>query len=906
MSSSAAPASPIPLVRDCRPGGLRPLLAPGGRDTYFSADVQRMMFSGDEPLARFLPPAKWTMPDRFERSQDGKNPQVAYTIPDEIIKTARPLATLPRSEIDSFADAVTVFLAKARPDTKGVTPYMRQCRQDFRLPDPDLDAEAYWVYGSEFDRRLLVLWGCEPQPGTSLTLEKLVEKLRAREMSWRDKEELGLKLALRPDEPLSRFLAPRTADGGIQAGGVMVAAKKLKRLRTVTPSLWRAFDEAAKAYYAKAHPDEAGVSPFEKELRREFRLPSFVAAPADFYAVRSRFYIATDAWPRETTLPLTSDEVLKLPEPAGTPAPAAATVSAELKNRLQPAWIPYARIAGGLAALIVVGLVVWLLRPDRTPPAFVDARVVDDHTIVLRFTKDIAKASLLPKAAKTGGRAQDPLSFFDDKMKIASREIGANPHEVIVHTEGHFIDGEKYGIAITQLTDTAGTPNTIAPSNADFSYYDQLAPKLTAISAGGKTKKNLLLVFSKPVAESSLVPSRFAVYEVNGVERGKKLPIVNAVLDPEEPKGTTVELEANDDFVGGKTYSLDINGVTDRAVRPNRAEEKSVTNREFRYVNVLPPRLGDIVASGGKFEVALNFNTPVDPAVARDEADYTLTSPDNKPVPLQKGGIQIDESGAQVSLRLEPQSLSAGNYSLVVDHMADRLGNKTTAPIKRTFSFNDATNRTPLAVVKTEQDGPRVRLIFDRALAPDKPFAVSHYRVLDHDRQPAAGVTVLAAEAVSGEPARVLLRLSHTPGPGQYYIEATGLTDVFGNASDAPVLGGFKIKGIFIAKSSLIDWAQPPLLRGGGQLLVITVNDRITRASAEKLTNYQLEPDTAHVQKLEQFQQGTEDQPQTVIVLRLAAPATPPLTVSADGLILEAHQTFGAQSLRPREAQLSQ
>ena len=119
---SSAPTTPsFPLVRECPPGGLRPLLVPGGRDNYFSVELQRMMFAGDEPLARFLPPAKWQMADRSDRS---RHPQITYIVPDEIIKTARPLTTLPQTEIDAFVQAVTVFAGKGRPNATGVTPFL--------------------------------------------------------------------------------------------------------------------------------------------------------------------------------------------------------------------------------------------------------------------------------------------------------------------------------------------------------------------------------------------------------------------------------------------------------------------------------------------------------------------------------------------------------------------------------------------------------------------------------------------------------------------------------------------------------------------------------------------------------------------------------------------------------------
>src|SRR5437763_13842797 len=118
MPSSTLPSSgspSLPLTRSCPPGGLRPLMAPGGRETYFSADLQRLLFGPDVPISRFLPPATWQVPDRADR---GKNPQVSYTVPDAVIKTASPLTTLPRAEIDAFVAAVGTFMAKASLDAK--------------------------------------------------------------------------------------------------------------------------------------------------------------------------------------------------------------------------------------------------------------------------------------------------------------------------------------------------------------------------------------------------------------------------------------------------------------------------------------------------------------------------------------------------------------------------------------------------------------------------------------------------------------------------------------------------------------------------------------------------------------------------------------------------------------------
>ena len=913
INPSASPV--LPLIRECRPGGLRPLLAPGGRDTFFASDVQRMLFPADEPMARFLPPGRWSMPERQERTQEGRAAQIAYTVPDEILKTARPLATLARTEIEAFADAVKAFLAKSQPDAKGVPPYIRQCRADFRLPNPAIDAEAYWVYGPEFDQRLLILWGCEPQAGTSLTLPKLVEQLRAREMSWRDKQELGLKLALRPDEPLARFLARRGQDGGLVTGGGSVPAKKLSRLKTIAPAEWRTFELAAKQYYARAHPGAAGVAPFEQEVRAEFRLPALTQVPGDFYLHGSRLLIGLDAWPRESTLPLTDDPVLKLPEPAAAAASASAvapatsadtTVSAQLRARQQAPWVFYSKIAAALVVAAGVGFGAWwALRPPPAP-LLLEAQATDDRTVVLTFSTPIDAQTLQPKPAVAGGRAEDPLTFFDDKMKIASRTLSPGaPSRVVIVTEGRLVDGEKYGIAVTRLAPPKGRP--IEPSNADFTYYDRTAPKLVTLSAGGKSKKNLILVFSKPAAESSLTPSRFAVFPVDGGQRGKRLNVVGAEFDRDDPSGATVVIEANDDFVGGRSYVIDITGVTDRAAKPNPLTEKSALNREFRYVNVLPPRLGEIVAVGGRFEIALTFNAPVDPALASDEANYTLADSEKKPLRLLKGGIRLDDAGTTVTLRLEPQRLAAGQHHLTVAKMADRQGNVTTVAITRPFAFNDAGDHKPPTLVTVEgsrekgkvtREDRTLRLQFDRALDRESASAAARFRVLDSERRPLA---LESAAPASDDPARVVVQLaSALGGAGQYHVETNALANVFGDVQPAPVSTSFQVLGVSFRAASLIDWAQAPLLRGGGQFLVLTIRPRISEETARNLANYECDPPAVKIQKIESFDLGTEENRVTTVTLRLAVPVREAFSVSVQNLIIEGRKERGPQWLRAR------
>jgi hypothetical protein len=905
--SGSTPAPALPLVRECRPGGLRPLLAPGGRDTYFSPDVQRMLFAADEPIARFLPPAKYAMPERQERAQDGRAAQVSYTVPDEILKTATPLTTLARAEIDAFANAATVFLAKAQPDAKGVPPYIRQCRQEFRLPNPDLDPSAYWVYGSEFDRRLLILWGCEPPAGSSLPLDKVVEKLRAREMAWRDRQELGLKLALRPDEPLARFLAPRVADGGLVIRGATVSPKRLRRLKTIAPTEWRAFDTAAKAYYVKAHPNAPGATPFEQEVRREFQLPSLAKVPGDFYLHGSRLVIALDTWPREATLPLTEDETLKIPAPAAAQtsvaavaAPTGATVSAELKARQQPPWVIYAKLGAAAAGLVLLGAVAWLLRPDTTPPQFKSIDATDRKIVTITFDEPLDPASIQPKPAGAGQAPADPIVFLDGKLDIESRNLRSNdPRVIVVHTKTELKDGEKYGVAIKNIADASRRHNAIVPLSKEVAFFDQVPPVLKTISAGGPSKRHLVLVFSKPISDDSLARARFTVWPVDGGERGKPIR-VDATLDANDKSGATLLLKADDDFTDQKPYVLDATGLKDRTTRGNPVEEKSVTNRAFDYVNTLAPRLNDMVATGGKFEIRLMFASPLDPASSGNAASYALTTADAKP--LRIASVDVPAPFTDVVLHLAPTKLTDGPHQLRIEKLTGKNRVALEAPIERTFSFNDRPKPPAVEKVELPANSSRLKLAFDRIVATDTAGVVGNYRILDRDAH-GTDIGVRSAEPASDDPTRIVLVLSRVPKGGKYYVETSGLADVFGAKQELPARYPFEVKGGGDIVQSLIGWAAPPALREGGRVVVLSIRGRLRDVEARSADNYDLDPAPATPPKVENVQLGAADERLTTVTLRFAEPIKPPLTIAAHGLVLDAAPGRGGQSLPAQNVQ---
>lgn len=893
----------LPLVRDCPPGGLRPLLAPGGRENYFSPDLQRILFDVNEPLSRFLPPAKWQVPDRVDRS---KSPQVAYSIPDEIIKTAQPLTTLPRAEIEAFVAAVRAFLAKGELDAKGVPPFIRQCRAEFRLPNPAVDPLAYWIYGPEFDRRLLILWGCEAPGGPSLSLDKAVEAIREREMAWTDKQELQLKMA-KADPKLGRFLAPRGIDGALTINGTAVPAQKLKRLGQISPREWRAFDDAARGFYARAHPDVADAPPFEKELRRDFRLPGPDTVPGDYYRSGSHFVIAIDRWPKEKTLPLTDDPILRSPE--DTAKAAEPTVSAQLKRREQPPYVRYTKVAAALAAVAVIALLGWMMRPDHTKPTLAQndpAVVRDPSTVVLSFSEPVV---IPPPSPAPPDRPDTPplLSFFGNVATIKSATVDpASPRTVLIVTDAPLRDGEKYGISITGVTDRSG--NVIEPTSAEFTYFDARPPELKVdeITADTLSNKRLLFTFTKPISEASLNPSNFMIYDA--VDGGRRVPLANVYFEPDTKDHTVVAIEAQDDWTGNKWYRFDLGNVTDASAHPNRVREIPEANRRFQYVDKLPPRIREVIANGGEGVIEVQFSKPIErePALALD--NYVVTDPAGSPLKLLPGGTKLNENGDVLTLRLQSGKLSTGRHTLKVLKLADAKGRTPlTKPVERPFQFNDAVNPAPPRpkdrpdADKLTKGATQLDLAFDRGLPRDGTVTPARFRLCDRDHRPLAN-EVVAVNVSEENPSRVSLKLKESIDiPGEYTIETNGLSDVFGTPQTQPFYARFKVKGFVVLRSSSLDWKQAPLLQGGRRL-VLTLTERVTKTSAQDLSHYHLQP-AVPIARLEDFKLGNEDNPTTVIILQLQQPVKETLTVSVDGLILSAMPSDGPQSLPPVNAQ---
>lgn len=916
----SAPITNSPVARRDLKSPYFVLRTPDGTGTYFTAENLPIIMSPKEPISRFLAPAR--------SAESGTFRSIIYTLDAVPLETASQMEFLPQSEIDAFAAAARAFYEVAHAATPRVVPHEKRLRAHFRLPDPDLEPDAYWVYGPAHDRRLLILWGCEFRAGTSLLLvpdeelkipsgRTVLDKLQARVMTWAQRQREALKIALLPNEPISRFLARPAVDTagkpvGLQIGTKTVNSKSFKPLKRVLKPEVTAFEKAARAYYDKASPDAAGVTPYEKELRRSFRLPDPDLNPGTYFIQGKSLVIApTGKETHEGTLPLVEHAALPASAPV-TPgdeavivasAPNGSTVVAKLRLRAISSGVIAATAAAVFILVLGAGFAAWKLTPNRTPPKIVDfskestVATPKNTEVIIRFSKPIDAASLHSDLKNPAFR------FGDDKAKIeGTPKVDEKDRSLVVidtSLQTPLVDGEKYTLAVRNIADVDGNKLLSGPP-VEFTYLDVAPPVLTKVSAGAN-KNQLVLVFSRPVDPASV--ARGSNYSVTAAD-GSAIRVNSGQIDPDDKQSTHVILDAAKDFSDGLDYKIEaISGVIGTTKSKVPVEVPS-DKQSFTYDDVLPPRIKGVSASAGKLQVIITYNKPVDPTSATDTTHYAVTGPKGSELSFVAGAAKLDPTGRVLTLLLKPQAFSSGRYQLSASGIKDTRNNVDSQPLQSPFEFFDAMDSSALTLTANKPDGTQMRIQFSRVISPDDASNRTKFSLTDGQGQPISGISISEAHRSTDNPTDVILALSSPPPPGtQLVVHASGITDIFGKKQDNPVVSKpVVVPGVSELTEQLVHWMGSPLIYKDGTV-VVTVSEVISVTSAKDPTNYEFSPDSVQVRRVDNVKSTTKNgNSSTVIKLTLSAPILSPagIKLSIHNLRLNDFDA-GPQYLEPKE-----
>jgi hypothetical protein len=899
---------------------------PDGIGTYFTSEHLPVVKSAKEPLSRFLAGARLV--------ENGTLRSIQYDFEGIALDTARPMEFLPQSEIDAFAAAVREFYDKAHAATPRIVPHEKKLRAHFRLPDPDLEPDAYWVYGPPHDRQLLVLWGCEFKSGTSLLLapdaelkipagRTVLDKLQARVMSWEGRQREAVKLALKPGEPIARFLARPAVDASGQTVGIVlqgqtIPAKNLKPLKRVLSGELADFTKAAKAFYDKAAPDAAGVTAYEKELRRALRLPDPDKHASAYYLHGKNLVIVLDGKEtHEGTLPMVDHPALPVAAPAaaadgdGTVVVAAGglggTVAAKLAPRTVSSGLVYTIAASVIVALALGGLAAWKFLPDRTPPEIVkydkkanlEVGLPDNTHVVVRFSEPIAAGSI-----KTG-TGDASFRFGDDKVTVeGTPKLDPKDPALVVLTTSKLADGEKYELAVRNVTDKAG--NKLPPAAPlGFEFFDTVPPKLVKVS-GGPNKNQLTLIFSKALKPESVAATNN--YQL-ATPDGAALRVRVAGFDPNDKTGTVVVLEAEKDFSDGLPYRIaGISGVKDTAKQGNFVDFPA-KGLDFEYKDIMPPRILEAAGSAGRLEVTLTFTKPVGKEkegreIAENIANYTLLGPDGTPLNFVPGSARFNEAGNVLKLRFdEPAKLASGKYAVAAKNIRDAKGNvieEANVP----FEFFDMNDHSPLTATAVGRVvGNQLKVEFSRVLRRADASDRSRFELTDDRGHPLSSLAIAQVSRIPDNPTQVLITFARDPAPGSIIqLAATGVTDIFGNKTDQPVrlAKAVAVSGVSAASEQVLAWIGRPVLKGNR--VTLTIKEEVAKSTAQNLDNYEFTPDAVRVERVGSVKVETDAKSgtrRTIIELVLRSPLLSPQGVKLAVHDLEAEGLgfLGAQNL---------
>ena len=811
------------------------LRAPDRINNYWTKNIYRVITAVQEPLSRFLASG--------ELIEKGRDRSIRYELSAYTWENLRPMEHLPLTEIKAFEEAVRHFYQKAHAETPKITDHEKELRKNFKLPDPDREPDAYWLYGPVYAPKLLILWGCEKFEFSSIPLAHddalsipatatVAEKLRERLTPWSAMQRDTFERLMAMEEPLANFLVrPNFDDEGaiesVENKFEKISIDRLRKMSRPFPNQVKAFQIAAEKFYNKAHPNNKELDPVEKEYRIRFLLPDPDEQPDSYLTFGPRLkprllIVVQDSDREEKCLHLTDDTQLNIP-PSPEKKVVGATPENTVSRKLEKRRIPVVKIGliGGIAAalLISLGLYAFNVFSDKTPPELLaenPVTSVNDPTVVMvHFNERIARKSI-----------QGPDSFLIKGGLVAVKEAILNPDDQsqVILTTSALKEEDKYVLNISGVTDRAGNPiaeNTSTP----FRFQDTLPPEVSGISATGGNNRQVVIFFNESLNRQSA--NMESNYKVSG-----NYPLKASFL----VEDNSVVLEMPSDFEDGSEYFLEIDNLSDTAEPPN---EMAPYAEQFRYIDSLAPEIRIIIANEKQTMVRVQFNEPV--AILADPPTGSF----------RIAGIAVYEAellgnGQTLLLRTQPMKKGIG-YSLEAMRIEDKSSpaNRISqeAPVSKEFFYTGLIDLDPPNIerVITRTEG-QITLVFNEELGNTaKDVSLYKLQSLKENR----GIQVSKAELrldSLDEWREVILTIGENlEETHSYRVGVKSIEDSIGNTADryfdfektGVSFGGIQLGIAYLRRS------------GDGRSLYVTFTYDVESANAQRIDNYDLTDDVA-------------------------------------------------------------
>ncbi|NBD36994.1 MAG: hypothetical protein GVY10_00290, partial [Verrucomicrobia bacterium] len=658
----------------------------------------------------------------------------------------------------------------------------------FKLPDPKVEPNAYWLYGPPADRKLLILWGTEWKEGSSLPLcpissrypagSTLLDRLREMRMSWEDKQKETIALLHKRQHPLAAFFASPILNKKGEVEAYQTASGKVPAAR---------------------------VKPFQR------------------------------IWPG----------ALKSENEYGA-ATTEDTLLAKLGLMVKPVKTYLLAGIAAAAVLILTALLSWLFWVDGTGPEIESVVSENDFSnVTVIFSEAIDPASIRMEVPGDDPAAKPSFIIVDaadgSQVPILSASVDeADPSGASVKLEVEELeDGREYRLIAYNIEDRSIKSNAIeAGEETIFQPLDTEPPEKPMLSAHPTDSRKLVLLFNEPVEKRSaqdrdnyLFPNDdYRVSSVRLQEDGKTVEVTADRTDRSSP---------DRGFKDGGIYSLTVSGISDTSYNGNIAAEPYVFEN-FAYIDRVAPVL-ESVRPIDQFDLEVTFNEAVTPETALKVENYTLLSSEGEAAEI------IGVTPAEESRRVLLQTSGLRNgieYILEASSLQDTSGQGNVADLMESepFFFTGREDQDPPVVkrIRLREARGEISIEWAEPVRPGTATDPANYAFVN-----APGLSVVNVYKQNPENTIFSLVLNTAAEKHrEYRLRIDGVADRIGNPTEGYQTPMFRSAFVILARDLRIQEVKPV----SSTELVVTLNEPLlnhqNRASDQSYFTVQpLRPD---------------------------------------------------------------
>jgi hypothetical protein len=585
-----------------------------GIDHFLQPQIERMFYSEKNGLSRFMPRA--TIVD-----EKGVK-TVSYQLTKVQAKTLRPLRSITHPELKALKTAAAKFY---NPDRQ-LTKFESSLRKAFRLPDPELEPDAYFLWGSRKNPKLLVLWGVEKVPGTSLPIT-LTNQQEASQKNESVVQKLRVKVIRRTKE----WVMTASAICLIVAGAMAFLLSKdtsppeVSEVSSINdPNVISiTFDE-------KIDPSSIGLETFK------IRNTAHVLSPQ-----------VDQKNPKRVILSLSSklidgedyflDFGLK-----GKPRDLAGNVLGEEQVKDSES-IREFRFE------------------DLLPPQVIEVEPLPPHSLIVRLNEAVGRRSAIR-----------PSTFRLSDFRLSNAELSEDLMQVVLEFEETLVHNGSYLLEINGLEDDSEYRNQLH-EKIEFRYLDTFAPDLIA-SGEGESQSEVILRFDECLDPVTALDK--ANYEISD---GIPVKLVIPYKEFDDPKWGSGSFSAvrliTEPLVRRREYKISAHSIADRMNPPNVMGKQHMTYSYNGALDRSPPFIRKVRGSENLLFVEFSEILDEDKITLSELSVRDLKR--NKEIPIGALAKEVRGGTTVIKASLATAQFPGRLYKISIRSCSDASGNAT-------------------------------------------------------------------------------------------------------------------------------------------------------------------------------------------------------------------------------------